>query len=155
MDFTVDHVIDSAILELVPLPIENATMIRFVCCLIAVLVIIPCTVRAQTSEAIEFGRQIQPILAKRCYACHGPDKAEGGLRLNQKALAFEKLESGKQAIVPKDPSHSEILRRILSKDESEQMPPEGPRLTDIQIELLKKWIEQGKQLNKLCVIKNY
>lgn len=113
--------------------------------LIAALVLTPGWLRAQSTDPVDFGRQIQPILAKRCYACHGPDKAEGGLRLNQRALAFEKLESGKQAIVAKDPKHSELLRRILSKDEAEQMPPEGPRLTEAQVELIQRWIEQGAE----------
>jgi mono/diheme cytochrome c family protein len=100
---------------------------------------------AQSGEPVDFGRQIQPILAKRCYACHGPDKGEGGLRLNQRKPAFEKLESGRQAIVPKDVAHSELMRRILSKDEADQMPPEGPRLTETQIDLLRRWIEEGAE----------
>ena len=131
-------------------------MIRVASCLIATLILAPQWVLAQTAEPIDFGRQIQPILAKRCYACHGPDKGEGGLRLNQRAPAFEKLESGKRAIIAKDTEHSELMRRILSKDEGDQMPPEGPRLTDAQVDLLKRWIEQGavndlgqKQLNTI------
>ncbi len=120
-------------------------MRRVAICLIAASVLAPQWAVAQTNEPVEFGRQIQPILAKRCYACHGPDKAEGGLRLNQRELAFEKLESGKRAVVAKDVDHSELMRRILSKDETEQMPPEGPRLTDTQMDLLKRWIEQGAE----------
>lgn len=112
--------------------------------LLAVLIIGPQVVLGQqSSEPIDFGRQIQPILAKRCYACHGPDKAEGGLRLNNRESAFERQESGKRAIVARGHGQSELLRRVLSEDESEQMPPEGPRLTAGQIELLKQWINQG------------
>jgi len=101
--------------------------------------------QAQTTESIDFGRQIQPILAKRCFACHGPDKAEGGLRLNQKESALSKLESGLHAVAPKDADHSELLRRIMSTDDSERMPPEGAPLTPAQIELLKTWIQQGAE----------
>lgn len=112
--------------------------------LLAVLIIGPQVVLGQQpAEPIDFGRQIQPILAKRCYACHGPDKAEGGLRLNNRESAFEKQESGKHAIVAGDHAQSELLRRVLSEDESEQMPPEGARLTAGQIDLLKQWISQG------------
>ena len=100
-------------------------MTRIIPLLTFSLVSIPALTFAQVDQ-VDFGKQIQPILAKRCYACHGPDKAEGGLRLNQSAAAFEKLQSGKRAVVSKDPSHSELLRRVLSTDESEQMPPEGP-----------------------------
>ena len=56
---------------------------------------------AQTADPIDFGRQIQPILAKRCFSCHGPDKAEAGLRLNQKDSVQVQLASNKSAIVPK------------------------------------------------------
>lgn len=120
-------------------------MTRLASCLIVALIMLPQCSMAQSPEPIDFGRQIQPILAKRCYACHGPDKAEGGLRLNQRELAFEKLESGKQAVVSKDTEHSELLRRVLSTDESDQMPPEGPRLTEAQIDLLSRWIKEGAE----------
>ncbi len=98
---------------------------------------------AQTAEPIDFGRQIQPILAKRCYACHGPDKAEGGLRFSEKKTAFEPRESGRRAIIPNAPGQSELLQRVLSADEGERMPPEGPPLAEEQIQLLRSWIEQG------------
>lgn len=120
-------------------------MMWVVRCLFALLIATPTLAVAQSSDPIDFSRQIQPILAKRCYACHGPDKAEGGLRLNQRTLAFEKLESGKHAVVAKDVKKSELIRRVLSGDESEQMPPEGPRLTPSQIDLLSRWIEQGAE----------
>ena len=97
----------------------------------------------QAQDSIDFGRQIQPIFAKRCFACHGPDKAEGGLRLNRRESATAKVDSGKHAIVSHDVSQSELLRRVASTDESERMPPEGPPLTPTQIDLLKSWIEQG------------
>ncbi|WP_010585846.1 DUF1549 domain-containing protein [Schlesneria paludicola] len=98
---------------------------------------------ANAQESIDFGRQIQPIFAKRCFACHGPDKAEGGLRLNRRATATAKVDSGKQAIVPNESAQSELIHRISSGEEGERMPPEGAPLTPIQIELLKKWIDQG------------
>lgn len=98
---------------------------------------------ADAQDAIDFGRQIQPIFAKRCYACHGPDKAEGGLRLNRRETAVVKVDSGKQAIVPNESAHSELIQRISSTEEGERMPPEGAPLTPAQIELLKKWIDEG------------
>lgn len=114
---------------------------RSLFCLIALIVPLSCL--AQGDEPIDFSRQIQPILAKRCYACHGPDTAEGGLRLNQRDLAFQKLESGHSAIVAGKPDQSELLRRVLSPDTDTQMPPEGPRLTETQVDLLRRWISQG------------
>lgn len=102
-------------------------------------------VHAQSSETMDFGRQVQPILAKRCFACHGPDKAEGGLRLTRKESVFSKLESGKTAIVANNLSESELLRRVTSKDDGERMPPEGAPLTPSQIEILQQWIQQGAE----------
>ena len=121
-------------------------MMRVLHCLIAVGLLLPQWAAAQSpAEPIDFGRQIQPILAKRCYACHGPDKAEGGLRLNNKDAAFAKLESGEYAITAKDAAKSELLKRVTSREEGVQMPPEGAPLTDSQIELLRRWIEQGAE----------
>lgn len=100
---------------------------------------------AQAVESIDYGRQVQPILAKRCFACHGPDKAEGGLRLNRRESAFAKQESGQTAIVAKDATHSELLRRVTSQDDGERMPPEGTPLTSAQVDILRRWIEQGAE----------
>src|SRR5580658_8370197 len=55
---------------------------------------------------IDFGRDIQPILARRCFACHGPDKAEGGLRLDRNERALAELDSGAHAVVPGKPDDS-------------------------------------------------
>lgn len=92
---------------------------------------------------IDFARQIQPILAKRCYACHGPDEAEGGLRFIDQESAYAETESGEHAIVPGDVDASVLIARVESDDEYEQMPPEGDRLTPDEIELLKAWIAGG------------
>ncbi len=121
-------------------------MIRTLFLLIVALTATPSALWAQpATEPVDFGRQIQPILAKRCYACHGPDKAEGGLRLNSKDAAFAKLESGSHAIIARDVSQSELLKRVTSREEGVQMPPEGAPLTESQIELLRRWIEQGAE----------
>ena len=110
------------------------------------LVLVPQLLWAQSSaDPVDYGRQIQPILAKRCYACHGPDKSEGGLRLNDKEAVFSPLESGKQALAAKDLDASELYRRVTSRDEAIQMPPEGDPLSDAQIELIRRWIEQGAE----------
>ena len=121
-------------------------MMRAYICLMVASLLLPRGVSAQTTaEPIDFSRQIQPILAKRCYACHGPDKAEGGLRLNSKEAAFAKLESGTHAITAKDAAKSELLKRVTSRDEGVQMPPEGAPLTDSQVALLRRWIDAGAE----------
>lgn len=96
---------------------------------------------------IDYSRDIRPILSDLCYKCHGPDVAErkSGLRLDTTAGATAKLESGFAAIVPGKSGESELMNRILSTDPVEQMPPAslGKKLTQPQIELIKRWIDEG------------
>jgi hypothetical protein len=96
---------------------------------------------------VEFNREIRPILAKKCFACHGPDDEhrEAGLRLDTAEGARAKLESGLAAVVPGKGSASELVRRVVSSEESERMPPAetGITLSPAQIDLLKRWIDQG------------
>ena len=96
-----------------------------------------------SNEVVDFVQEVKPILAKHCYACHGPDESEGGLNLSTKSTAFAETDSGSHAIVPSDPAASEILVRVTSNDEFDQMPPEGERLTPSQVEILRQWIQQG------------
>jgi hypothetical protein len=95
---------------------------------------------AQTPKAIEFNRDIRPILSENCYNCHGPAKStrKADLRLDTKDGALSVVTPGK----PKD---SFLWQRIISVDEHERMPPakSGKKLTQLQIDLLKRWIEQG------------
>ncbi len=92
---------------------------------------------------IDFSRDIQPVLARRCYACHGPDTQEAGLRLDGRPAATAVLESGAAAIVPGDVAASELVARITSGDVDLQMPPEGKRLSATEIKALSRWIETG------------
>ncbi len=93
-------------------------------------------------EKVDYQRQIQPLLARHCYACHGPDRElqENELRLDRREDALE------SAITPGDPSASTLLERILEDDPELRMPPPAskkPPLTDEEIDLLGRWIEQG------------
>ncbi|MGB1129867.1 MAG: PSD1 and planctomycete cytochrome C domain-containing protein [Haloferula sp.] len=103
-------------------------------------------------EGISFNESIRPILSNACYACHGPDEEErkGDLRLDTREGAMEDLGKGFHAVVPGDPDKSELIYRILSDDEDEVMPPAdfGKRLTEEEIELLKRWVEQGAPYEK-------
>lgn len=105
--------------------------------------------RLSAADRIEFNRDVRPILSDNCFACHGPDEKtrQGGLRLDLAEPARAKLESGKTAIVVGKSAASELVRRILSKDASEQMPPagSGKHLTAAQIDLLSRWIDQGAE----------
>ncbi len=99
---------------------------------------------AQAKAKIDFTRDVQPLLASKCVRCHGPQTAEGGLRLDLREGAVARLESGNHAIVPEQPNSSEILRRVTA-DESERMPPEGEPLSEQQISTLRQWIAAGAE----------
>ena len=106
-------------------------------------------VRLSAAPAIDFNRDIRPILSDHCYACHGPDdgKRKSGLRLDQKESAFGKLKSGNHAIVPGKPKQSSLVERLTSSDPDEIMPPpkEGKPLTKTQIDLLVRWVKDGAE----------
>jgi mono/diheme cytochrome c family protein len=102
--------------------------------------------RATAAEpAVDFSREIQPLLAKRCFACHGPDTQEGGLRLDGQAASRAALDSDDRAIVPGDPAASALLARITSDDPELRMPPEGTRLSATQVDALRRWIAEGAE----------
>ncbi len=96
-------------------------------------------------DKVDFNSQIRPLLAKHCYACHGGDVAESSLRLDHRESAVGEADSGMIAILPGDSAQSELLRRVRSHDESDQMPPEGKRLDDASVALIEQWIEQGAE----------
>lgn len=92
-------------------------------------------------EQIDYVRQIKPILAKRCYACHGALKQEAGLRLDTAALAIRGSENG-PVIALGDAEASVLIQRVSEKEESERMPPIGEPLQSDQIAALRLWIAQ-------------
>ena len=96
--------------------------------------------------AVDFSRQIRPILSENCFFCHGPDEAkrEAGLRLDDEAAA-KANNDGVRAVVPGDPDQSALLQRILSTDKDEVMPPPKQHkvIPPAQVALLKQWIQEG------------
>ncbi|MEE3373256.1 MAG: DUF1553 domain-containing protein [Planctomycetota bacterium] len=95
-----------------------------------------------TASQITFAGAVEPILRRRCYSCHGPDKQESGLRLDQKAAALQGGDAG-PALRPGKATESPLLNRVLSKNPELRMPPEGARLTAEEIGTLTAWISQG------------
>lgn len=98
---------------------------------------------------IDFTRDIRPILAERCFRCHGPDEGAraSGLRLDEYAAAVEERGS-RRAIDPGAPAASELIARIKSDDPSRRMPLGGDRLDARQIELLEEWIAAGAEYER-------
>ena len=94
-------------------------------------------------DEVDFNRDVRPILNDRCASCHGGVKRRGGLSVLFRDDALQTLESGKHAIVPGDPGASELIRRVSHNDPAERMPPEESPLTTEQVDILKRWIDQG------------
>ena len=93
---------------------------------------------------LDFVRDVEPVLAKRCYACHGPDQQEGRLRLDARAAVFAGGVGG-PAIIPGNVDESPIVRRIAGLDGLDRMPLDLEPLSEQETATLRKWIEQGAQ----------
>jgi mono/diheme cytochrome c family protein len=102
---------------------------------------------AAPAPPVDFNRQVLPILADNCFACHGPDEKQrkAKLRLDTKEGAFAKLRSGGFAIVPGKSADSALVERITADDPHRVMPPvkTHKKLTPEQVALLTRWIDQG------------
>ena len=96
------------------------------------------------AEAVEFNRDIRPILSENCYQCHGPDANHrmAGLRLDVRDAAIEK-----GAIEPGDAAASKLVARVKTAEEALRMPPvySDKQLTSEQIDKLEQWVEQGAE----------
>jgi mono/diheme cytochrome c family protein len=101
---------------------------------------------ADGPRPVSFVRDVRPILAKNCFACHGPDDKhrEAELRLDTRDGAFAEHD-GRHAVVPSNVDKSELVRRIVSTNADEKMPPKdsGKTLTPEQIDVLKRWVAEG------------
>ena len=92
--------------------------------------------------AVDYSKQVKPLLRERCWSCHGVLKQEAGLRLDTAAFAAKGGDSG-AAVVAGKVEMSLLIERVTSKDDATRMPPEGKPLTAEQVELLSAWIRSG------------
>ena len=104
-------------------------------------------VRLASAAEIHFVRQVEPLLARRCVACHGQDPAKtlGGLDLTSHAGWRAGGDSGEALISEREPEQSPLLRAVLRKDDvwSAMPPKENDRLTEAEVATLRQWIAQG------------
>lgn len=107
---------------------------------------------AFAATKLDFNRDIRPILSDNCFACHGFDakKRKADLRLDVAEGAFKRSKEGTVAVKAGDPAASELIKRILTKDEDDLMPPADShkKLTSAQIETLKRWVAEGAPYKK-------
>ncbi|MFN7731932.1 MAG: DUF1549 domain-containing protein, partial [Pirellula sp.] len=97
------------------------------------------------AEPPDFVKDIRPILATHCYACHADRKKTSGLRLDIKAAAMRGGENYGASMVPHHPDQSPLIALVSSRDPAERMPPEGPGLSQKDIALLTEWVAAGAE----------
>jgi len=95
------------------------------------------------AAAVEFVRDVRPILQKHCYSCHGAGKQKSGLRLDIKSEAFKGGDGYGPSIVAGKSKDSPLIQFVNSDDKDSRMPPEGERLSVAEIATLTKWVEAG------------
>jgi len=131
--------------------LRGAQNLRAAIAVAAVLCATGChgTATVQAGRKVDFNQDVQPILAARCFACHGPDPEmrKAGLRLDLAEYAEKKRDGHPDAIVPGHPERSELIKRIESHDPHYLMPqnPQGEAkpMSSAEIATLKEWIKQG------------
>lgn len=105
-------------------------------------------VAQDSAKSVDFTRDVRPILSNACFHCHGPDEdtREAELRLDQRDSLFQDRD-GYLLVKPGHSSGSELIRRILSDDPDEMMPPaeSTKSLTEQQKQILVRWVEQGAE----------
>jgi len=102
----------------------------------------PSAIPPAAKRNVDFKKDIQPLLMTHCHTCHGATKREGGLRLDRREEALNGGDSGPTFVSGKS-AESLLIKYVAGVDPDILMPPEGERLTDEQIGLLRGWIDQG------------
>ena len=119
--------------------------------LVAGLFCLDVPARAELPERVLFNRHVRPILSDKCYACHGPDEEgrEADLRLDTPEGLLAELD-GHRVVVPEKPDESELIARITTDSKRKRMPPRASKkvLTERDVEILRRWIEQGAQFQR-------
>src|SRR5438094_5142884 len=110
--------------------------------LFAVLISLVVITSPLAADQVDYVRDIRPILTKHCYECHGGQKQRSGLRLDATAAILAGGNSG-PGIVPGNSGASKLIKAVTGADDTKLMPPREPRLSALEVGLLKTWIDQG------------
>jgi mono/diheme cytochrome c family protein len=125
------------------------TKLAFVSLLAALVLSAGVACRRTAARDLDFNQDVQPILASRCFSCHGPDPEmrKAGLRLDLAEWALRKRPQHPDAIVPGHPEKSELVKRIESRDPHYLMPQvaqgEAKPMNAGEIATLREWIREG------------
>jgi ankyrin repeat protein/mono/diheme cytochrome c family protein len=111
------------------------------------LCLIPLAAQTQlpppAARAVDYTKDVKPLLAQNCYGCHGPEVQQSGLRLDLRQNALRGGDYG-PVIIPGKSQESKIIRRLVDGDGGMQMPPSGALLPE-EIGMLRAWIDQGAE----------
>ena len=91
---------------------------------------------------VDFVKDVQPLLRKRCFECHAAGNEEGGLNLGIRQRVLEGGNNG-PVLIKGDSENSRLIHMVAGLEKETVMPPEGTRLTAAEIGLLRAWIDQG------------
>jgi len=102
----------------------------------------PAKLPPSLSRSVDFTREVQPILQRHCYECHGPQKHKSGFRLDQGASALKGGDNGVD-ILPGKSAESPLIHYVARLVPDLEMPPKGPALSSEEVGTLRAWIDQG------------
>ncbi|MFO0801700.1 MAG: PSD1 and planctomycete cytochrome C domain-containing protein [Gemmataceae bacterium] len=119
----------------------RATPLLFLCVAIGFGADAPKLPPASTS-AVDFEKDVRPLLAKHCVKCHGAENAKGGLRVDDRKHLLEGGNSG-PVLVEKKSEESRLIHAVAAIEADLKMPPDGPALSAAEVGILRAWIDQG------------
>ena len=96
----------------------------------------------KAKAVVDFDEQVNAVLERHCWKCHGAKKQQGGLRLDTVTSILDGGDNG-PAVVAKNPSESLLLQAVTGTGDVSEMPPKGDRLSVAEIALLTEWVRQG------------
>jgi hypothetical protein len=95
------------------------------------------------ARTMDYAKDVQPLLARHCYKCHGPDKQESSFRLDQKGAALRGGDWGDKPLVVGKSAESPLIKAVGGLLPDLKMPPKGELLTADEIGILRAWVDQG------------
>ena len=111
-----------------------------------ILIVFGCLIASSADAQVDYVRDVQPILEKHCYECHGAKTQKSGYRLDRRDIAVKGGDIGEAAIVAQDAKSSPLIRYVSGEDETILMPPMESgkeRLSAADVETLRTWINEG------------
>ena len=99
--------------------------------------------KSMAGDQVDFEREVRPIFEKHCYECHGGTEQESGLRLDVKEVALKGGDNHGPDIVAGKANESPLIRFITADEDDDSLMPPGEKLSDADIEILTRWINEG------------